>query len=59
MGPYEYLLIRIDGDYALLQRIDQEDKDVLPIARALLPPGAEEGSRLHYENFCYTIIIGR
>ena len=45
MGPYEYLLIRIDGDYALLQRIDQEDKDVLPIARALLPPEAEEGRR--------------
>lgn len=59
MGPYEYLLIRIDGDYALLQRIDQEDKDVLPIARALLPPEVEEGSRLHYENFCYTIIIGK
>ena len=31
----------------------------LPIARALLPPEAEEGSRLHYENFCYTIIIGK
>ena len=46
MGPYEYLLIRIDGDYALLQRIDQEDKDVLPIARALLPPEAEEGLSL-------------
>ena len=30
--------------------------DILPIARALLPPEVEEGSRLRYENFCYTII---
>ena len=38
MGPYEYLLIRIDGDYAWLQRVDQDNQDILPIARALLPP---------------------
>ena len=56
MGPYEYLLIRIDGDYAWLQRVDQDNQDILPIARALLPPEVEEGSRLRYENFCYTII---
>ena len=51
MGPYEYLLIRIDGDYAWLQRVDQDNQDILPIARALLPPEVEEGSRLRYENF--------
>ena len=56
MGPYEYVLIRIDGDYALLQRVDRDDADVLPIARALLPLEAEEGGRLHYENFCYTLV---
>ena len=56
MGPYEYLLIRIDGDYAWLQRVDQDNQDILPIARALLPPEVEEGSRLRFENFCYTII---
>ncbi len=42
MGPYEYLLIRIDGDYAWLQRVDQDNQDILPIARALLPPEVEE-----------------
>ncbi len=56
MGPYEYLLIRIDGDYALLKRTDQENPELLPIARALLPLEAEEGSVLRYENFCYTIV---
>ena len=38
MGPYEYLLIRIDGDYADLQRVDQDGMEPLRIARALLPP---------------------
>ncbi len=56
MGPYEYLLIRIDGDYADLQRVDQDGMEPLRIARALLPPEVEEGTRLHYENFCYTIV---
>ena len=59
MGPYEYLLIRIDGDYAWLQRVDQDNQDILPIARALLPPEVEEGSRLRYENFCYKESDGR
>ncbi|MDD3193447.1 MAG: chorismate--pyruvate lyase [Oscillospiraceae bacterium] len=56
MGPYEYLLVRIDGDYALLQRTDRKDAEILPVARALLPPQAGEGDRLHYENFSYTIV---
>ncbi len=58
MGPYDYLLIRMDGDYALLKRVDQPAEELLPVARALLPPEAEEGSRLHYENLCYTILEG-
>ncbi len=56
MGPYEYLLVRIDGDYALLKRMDRPSEELLPIARALLPPEAGEGSLLRFENLCYTII---
>ena len=56
MGPYEYLLTKIDGDYAYLTRTDVQGEEPLFIARALLPPEAEEGTRLHYEMFTYTVI---
>ncbi|MBQ1238277.1 MAG: chorismate--pyruvate lyase [Oscillospiraceae bacterium] len=56
MGPYEYLLTKIDGDYAYLTRTDVQGEEPLFIARALLPPEAEEGTRLHYEMFTYTIV---
>lgn len=56
MEPREYLLTRIDGDYAYLQRTDTPSDDELFIARALLPPDADEGSRLRYEMLEYTLI---
>ena len=27
MGPYTYLVLRIDGDYAVLQRTDIQEED--------------------------------
>ena len=36
MGPYEYKVVRIDGDYAHLLRTDIETEDTIIIARALL-----------------------
>ena len=27
MGPYEYVVARIDGDYAILQRTDNDTHD--------------------------------
>ncbi|MDD6045718.1 MAG: chorismate--pyruvate lyase [Clostridia bacterium] len=56
MEPKEYILARIDGDYAYLKRTDVPSEDELFIARALLPPDADEGSRLRYEMLEYTLI---
>ena len=56
MGPYDYKLIKIDGAYAILRRTDIENEEDLFIARALLPPEAEEGSCLRFENFSYTML---
>ena len=55
MGPYDYIVTRIHGDYADLQRIDIPSQDTVLVARALLPEEIEEGSKLHYEAFEYTI----
>lgn len=56
MGPYDYRVERIDGDYAILIRTDIESKDEKLVARALLPGDIVEGSILHYEYLEYTII---
>ena len=56
MGPYEYVVARIDGDYAVLRRTDNDTHDELLVARALLPEETDEGSRILYEAFQYTLI---
>ena len=56
MGPYEYVVARIDGDYAVLRRTDNETHDEILVARALLPEEVDEGSKLLYEAFQYTLI---
>ena len=56
MEPKEYILTRIDGEYAYLKRTDIPCDDELFIARALLPPEADEGSKLRYEMLEYTVI---
>ena len=58
MEPKLYVVSRIDGDYAYLKRIDtaSEPDDELFIALALLPEGADEGSRLRYEMLEYTLL---
>lgn len=56
MGPYEYKVVRIDGDYAHLLRTDIETEDTIIIARALLPDEIDEGTRLLWENLEYTVI---
>ncbi len=56
MGPYEYIVARIDGDYAILQRTDVDTKDEILVARALLPEAIDIGTQLHYEMFSYTIV---
>ena len=55
-GPFEYIVQRIDGDYAVLVRSDIESEDEKVVARALLPAEIMEGSKLRYECLSYTLI---
>lgn len=56
MGPYEYKVVRIDGDYAHLLRTDIDSDETVLVARALLPDEIDEGTRLLWENLEYTVI---
>lgn len=49
LGPIEYVVARIDGDYAYLRQEGQPQGEEKCVARALLPPEIAEGSKLHYE----------
>ncbi len=55
MGPYEYRVEKIDGDYAWLMRTDGSTEEPMMVARALLPLDIEEGSVLIWENFSYSL----
>ena len=55
LGPREYIVARIDGDYAFLQQVDQPQEEEKCVARALLPPEIAEGSKLHYEMMEYSL----
>lgn len=55
METYFYEVVRIDGDYANLRRIDIESDDLKLVARALLPSEIEEGSKLKYEMMEYSL----
>ncbi len=50
-----YIVDRIEGDYAWLRRTDIEAEPVF-IARALLPEGIDEGTKLKQEFLQYEII---
>ena len=56
MGPFEYVVKRIDGDYAILVRTDIETTEEKLVARALLPTEINEGTKLRYECLMYEII---
>lgn len=56
MYTFRYQVVSIDGDYANLKRIDGEDEDVKLVARALLPPEINVGTKLLYEMMQYTVI---
>ena len=51
-----YIVSKIEGEYAYLHDLSGECKEDLFIALALLPMGADIGTKLHYEMFEYTII---
>jgi hypothetical protein len=50
-----YIVSRIDGNYAWLERTDKEEEPLL-IARALLPEEIDEGTKLKYEMLQYEVI---
>lgn len=56
MNTFEYIVRSIDGDYANLKRTDQESEELKLVARALLPPEINEGTKLKYEFMQYKII---
>ncbi|MCR5675221.1 MAG: chorismate--pyruvate lyase [Lachnospiraceae bacterium] len=55
METWYYEVVSIDGDYANLRRTDVASEDLKLVARALLPDGIAEGSRLKYEMMQYTL----
>ena len=55
MEPKDYIVSRIEGEYAYLKLIDNEG-DELFIALALLPTNIDVGTKLHYEFLQYTIM---
>ena len=56
MEPKDYIVVRIEGEYAYLRADDAPADEALFIAMALLPAEGDVGTRLHYEMFSYTII---
>jgi hypothetical protein len=55
MEPKDYVVVKIEGEYAYLREVGADEGNDLFIALALLPFGTDMGSRLHYEMFTYTL----
>lgn len=56
MEAMYYVVVGMDGDYALLKRTDAPSDTLNPVARALLPDGIREGTQLKRELFDYEIV---
>lgn len=54
MEPKDYVVVKIEGEYATLRDVDT--KEDLFIALALLPAGTDVGTKLHYEMLEYEIV---
>ena len=52
----EYVVERIDGDYAYLKEEEKTEAEEKCVARALLPPEINEGSKLVYEMMEYSFV---
>ncbi|MBQ9885927.1 MAG: chorismate--pyruvate lyase [Lachnospiraceae bacterium] len=52
----DYIIERIDGDYAYLKKVENPDEELKCVARALLPEEIMEGSRVAYELLQYRIV---
>lgn len=56
MDTWNYIVEKIDGDYAHLRRTDMPESELKLVARAILPVDITEGASLKYELFEYSII---
>lgn len=56
MEPKDYIVEKIEGEYAYLRLVDDPAAEPVFIAMALLPLGVDVGSRLHYEMLTYTLV---
>ena len=56
MFEKDYYVLKIDGEYATLREIDKGEESDIFIALYLLPLGVDVNTKLHFENFEYTII---
>lgn len=56
MEPKDYVVVGIEGEYAYLSDVEKPNEQPLFIALALLPPGVDIGTRLHYEMLSYEIV---
>lgn len=52
----KYAVEQIDGDYAMLRNLENPDKELKQVARALLPVEITEGTKLLYEFLQYSVI---
>lgn len=52
----DYIVERLDGDYAYLKQLEKTEEELKCVARALLPESIQEGTKLAYEMMQYTII---
>ncbi len=55
LGTSYYIVDSIDGDYANLKLFYEKEGETKLVARALLPEGISEGTKLKYECFQYTV----
>ena len=51
----QYIVERLDGDYAYLKNINLPEEELKCVARALLPE-VSEGTRLRYEMMSYEVM---
>ena len=51
----DYIVKRIDGDYAYLMQSEHPETELKCVARALLPEAIGEGTRVAYEMMQYRI----
>ena len=56
MLPKDYVVTKIEGEYAYLRELNGSSDDEVFIALALLPLGVDIGTKLHYEMLEYSII---